>query len=160
MFDDGKGEPIPKDKAAEFHNIIAKGLFTYKRARPYIHLTIVALCTHVQKTTTANWKSMILMLKYINVTRKDKLVLSIENIHIIKWYAEAPFSVNPDFLIHTGGIRTLGGGATQYIYRKKNINAWSSTEVEIIGADDTSNMILWTQLLLEYQGYDIDKNRI
>ena len=44
------------------------------------------------------------------------------------------------------------------ISRKQKLNTRSSTESELVGADDASQLILWTQLFLEAQGYDIDRN--
>jgi len=41
---------------------------------------------------------------------------------------------------------------------KQKLNMRSSTEDELVAADDASTLILWTQLFLEAQGYDIKKN--
>ena len=38
------------------------------------------------------------------------------------------------------------------------MNTRSSTEAELIGADDLSVMMLWTKLFMEAQGYHIEKN--
>ena len=51
-----------------------------------------------------------------------------------------------------------GEGAVQSISRKQKLNMKSSTESELVGADDASVMIRWTKLFLEEQGYDIEKN--
>ena len=53
---------------------------------------------------------------------------------------------------------TFGGGAVQSISRKQKLNTRSSTEAELVGADDVSTLILWTKLFLEAQGYDVAKN--
>ena len=44
------------------------------------------------------------MLKYLNAPCKVKLVILAENIHLIKWYVDTSFYVNPDFKIHTGDV--------------------------------------------------------
>ena len=59
------------------------------------------------------------MIKYLNSTSKDNLFLLAENLHVIKWYLDAQFSVHPEFQIHTGGSMTLGVSAIQYISFKK-----------------------------------------
>jgi hypothetical protein len=42
--------------------------------------------------------------------------------------------------------------------RKQKLNTRSSTEAELVGADDAVTMILWTRLFLEEQGYNVGKN--
>jgi hypothetical protein len=71
---------------------------------------------------------------------------------------DAAFAVHPDFKSHTGGVMTFGGGAAQSISRKQKLNTRSSTESELVGADDLSVMILWTKLFMEEQGYKIVQN--
>ena len=57
------------------------------------------------------------------------------------------------------GLRvTLGKGCPITKSQKQKLNTRSSTEGELVGADDASQMILWTKLFMEAQGYDIDKN--
>ena len=38
------------------------------------------------------------------------------------------------------------------------MNTRSSTEAELVGADDAATMILWTGLFMEQQGYPLSKN--
>jgi len=53
---------------------------------------------------------------------------------------------------------TLGAGALQGLSRKQRMNTRSSTEGELVGADDASVLIMWTLLFMEAQGYEIEKN--
>jgi hypothetical protein len=105
-----------------------------------------------------DWAKLLRLLKYINGTRKEKLILTADNLHVIKWYVDASFAVHPDFKSHTGGMMTMGGGAVQSISRKQKLNTRSSTEAELVGADDAATLILWTRLFMQEQGYDVDKN--
>jgi hypothetical protein len=97
-------------------------------------------------------------MKYCNGTRQDKLILSSDNLHVIKWYVDSAFAVHPDFKSHTGAVMSYGGGMAQSISRKQKLNTKSSTEAELVGADDAATMILWTKFFMEAQGYKIDKN--
>jgi hypothetical protein len=97
-------------------------------------------------------------MKYCNGTRQDKLILSADDLHVIKWYVDAAFAVHPDFKSHTGAVMSYGGGSAQSISRKQKLNTRSSTEAELVGTDDVSIMILWTKLFMEAQGYKIEKN--
>jgi hypothetical protein len=99
-------------------------------------------------------------MKYLNGTRDLRLTLSADKLNCIKWYMDASFAVHPDFKSHTGTTMKFGDGegAPQSISRKQKLTTKSSTESELVGADDVSVMILWTKLFLEEQGFEIENN--
>ena len=72
---------------------------------------------------------------------------------MVSWWADAAFAVHPDMKSHTGGIMSLGKGAVQSISTKQKLNTKSSTEAELVGADDVLSHILWTKHFMEAQGY-------
>jgi len=53
---------------------------------------------------------------------------------------------------------TLGRGCVLNRSRKQKLNTRSSTEAELVGADDMSQLIFWTKLFMEAQGYEIKHN--
>jgi len=97
-------------------------------------------------------------MKYLNGTKDDKLLLTADDLRIMKWYVDASFAVHPDFKSHTGAVSTMGDGAIQSISRKQKINTKSSTEAELVAVDNILTMILWTQLFMESQGYELAQN--
>ena len=86
------------------------------------------------------------------------LTLSADDLCCIKWYINAAFAVHPDFKSHTGGNMTFGIGVVQSISQKQKLNMRSSTELELVGADDVAAPILWMKQFMEAQGYEIKKN--
>ncbi len=44
--------------------------------------------------------------------------------------------------------------------RKQRLNTKSSTEAEVVGVDDASSQILWTNYFLKAQGYYIDNTLV
>ena len=86
------------------------------------------------------------------------MILSADNLYVIKWYVDSSFVVHPDFCSHTGVIMTYGRGSLQSMSKKQKLNTRSSTKAELVGADDASTLILWTKLFMENQGYTIEKN--
>ena len=97
-------------------------------------------------------------MKYLNGMRKKTLNLSTDDLAIIKWYVDAAFAVHPNFKSHMGGNRTFGIGVVQSISQKQKLNMRSSTESELVGADNIAAQILWTKQFMEAQGYEIKKN--
>jgi hypothetical protein len=158
LFAEGKGPKLAKEQAEIFHTFVAKGLFACKRARPDIHTAIALLCTRVKSPNHDDWVKLVRLMKYLNGTREDKLILSTDNLHVIKWYVDASFAVHVDMKSHTGGVMTFGGGAAQSISRKQKLNTRSSCEAELVAADDAATMILWTKKFMEAQGHKIERN--
>ena len=96
-------------------------------------------------------------MEYLNGTKELKLRLRADNLRVIKWYVDASYAVHPDYKSHTGAVMTMGRGAVQAMSKKQKLNTRSSTEAELVGADDAATMILWTGLFMKDQGYTLEK---
>jgi len=158
LFAVGNDIKLDEKLAHEFHTFVAKGLFACKRARPDVHEVIAILATRVTSPNVDDWAKLELLMRFLNGTKDDDLTLSADNLNVIKWFVDASFGVHPDFKSHTGGVMTLGQGAVLSMSRKQKLNTRSSTEAELVGADDAATMILWTKLFMEAQGHEIDQN--
>jgi hypothetical protein len=158
LFSNPESPKLDKARAEIFHTIVAKGLFACKRARPDIHLPIAVLCTRVKAPTEDDWKKLKRLILFINGTVNDQLILAANDLHLVKWLVDASFAVHPDFRSQTGGSMTMGTGSPITMSRKQKLNTRSSTEAELVAADDMATMILWTQLFMDAQGYDITRN--
>ena len=154
---DAHGERLDSGKSDTFHTYVAKGLFACKRSRNDIMLAIGFLCTRVKAPDTDDWKKLIRLLRYLNHTKKLRLTLGADDLRITKWYSDAAFAVHPDMKSQTGGIMTFGKGAVQSLCRKQKLNTKSSTEAELVGADDVGTQLLWTKNFLKEQGYESDE---
>ena len=53
---------------------------------------------------------------------------------------------------------TFGKGAVQSLSKKQKLNTRSSTEAELVEADNVATQILWTKHFMEAQGYTIEDN--
>ena len=157
-FNKDESELLDKEMREKFHTIVAKGLYACKRARPDIHTAVANLTTRVRDPNEGDMKKLIRLLKYIKGTKKEKLTLSADNLHVMKWYVDSSFAEHPDFKSHTGATMTMGGVTPISTSCKQHLNTRSSTEAELVGVDDMSTMILWTKLFMEEQGYEVKKN--
>jgi hypothetical protein len=59
---------------------------------------------------------------------------------------------------HSGGGLSLGHRFPIMISTKQKLNTRSSTETEIVGADDFMPAIWWTRYFMKAQGYGIKDN--
>jgi hypothetical protein len=156
LFAQPESPMLGSDAHDTFH--MAKGLFLCKRARPDTQTAIAGLCTRVKEPTQDDWRKLLRYLRYLNGTRGDELILSADDLHVLKWYVDVGFAIHADFKSHTGGALTLGRGFPYDMSRKQKLNTRSSTDGEFVGADDLSQMIFWTAQFMEAQGYKIKDN--
>jgi hypothetical protein len=97
-------------------------------------------------------------MKYLRGTRTLPLILSANGSGILKWWVDASFAVHPNMRGHSGGGLSLGRGFPIVSSTKQKLNTRSSTETEIVGADDFMPAICWTRYFMEAQGYKIQDN--
>ena len=74
--------------------------------------------------------------------------------NVVKWWVDASFTVHLDMRSHTGGTMSLGTGAIFSCSSKQKLNTKSSTEAELVGANDMLPQVLWTKQFLKHQGYN------
>jgi hypothetical protein len=151
-----KTPKLDKAMGEEFHGTVAKLLFLTKRARPDLQPTVPFLCTRVKQPDQDDWKKLLRLLKYLELTAN--LILTLEadpddDVLHARWFPDAAFAVHPDFKSHTGAVLSFGKGATKTVSSKQRLNTRSSTEAELIGVDDIAPLAVWTMLFLEAQGY-------
>ena len=69
------------------------------------------------------------------------------------WFADTAFAVHEDMKSHTGYTMTLDKGTILLKLIKQKLNTKSSTEAELVAADDVTVPLLWSKWFMEEQGY-------
>jgi hypothetical protein len=100
------------------------------------------------------------VIKYLRGTRDLKLTLEADNTHVVKWWVDAAFAVHGDMRSQTGMTMSMGKGSIYASSLRQKLNTRSSTEAELVGADDAMGMILWTRLFLDGQGYKVQDTKL
>jgi hypothetical protein len=149
---------LVSNKAIEFHNIVAKTLYATKRARPDTCTAIAFLTTRVRGPDTDDWRKLVHLMKYLRGTRRLALILSADGSGILKWWIDAAFGVHPNMRGHSGGGLSLGRGFPTVGSTKQKLNTRSSTETEVVGADDFMPAVCWTRYFMQGQGYQVKDN--
>jgi hypothetical protein len=85
------------------------------------------------------------------------LVLRAGILNIIKWWVDASFATHDDCKGHTDATMSLGKGPIIRMSKKQNINTRSSTESELVIADDASPAMMWTRYFVEAQGFNVEE---
>jgi hypothetical protein len=86
------------------------------------------------------------------------LILSANGSSILKWWVDASFAVHPNMHGHSGGGLSLGRVFAIVSSTNQKLKARSSTETEIVGADDFMPAICWMRYFMKAQGYGVKDN--
>ena len=116
------------------------------------------LTTRVKKPDEDDWGKLRRCLSYLEGTMYVKLTLEVNDLRVIEWWVDASYTTHDDFKGHSGGMMSLGKGATTSASNKQKINVGSSTEGEIVGTHDFLGKIMWAKYFIEAQGYTVDQN--
>jgi hypothetical protein len=101
-------EKLKQDKAVEFHNLIAKILYSTKRSRLDTCTVIAFLTTRVQSPAKDYWNKLVYLMRYTRGTITMLLILSANVSGILKWWVDASFAVHPNMRGHSGVGLSLG----------------------------------------------------
>ena len=156
----GDDKRLGEARAKAFHRCVARLLFMCKRSRPDIQQAISFLTKRVREPTDADWKKLMRLLRFLNVTRKECLTLSMDDAKIVKWWVDGSFAVHPDMKSQTGATMSLGRGSVYSTSVTQRLNTKSSTETELVAVDDIMPQLLWTMYFLGEQGYTVGKSRL
>jgi hypothetical protein len=151
-------EKLAQAKVVEFHNLVAKTLYATKRARPDTCTAIAFLTMRVREPDKDDWTKVVHLMRYIRGNSTMPLILSANGNDILKWWVDASFTVHPNMRSHSGGGLSLGRGFPIVGSTKQKLNTQSSTETEIVGADDFMPDICWTRYFMKAQGYGVKDN--
>ncbi len=95
------------------------------------------------------------MFKYVHGTLYLPLVLEGGDVGVINWWLDVFFVIHPYFKSHSGDAMSLGKGTIPAGAKKQKINTKSTTKSEIMGVDDFSGQILWTNYFMKMHGYKV-----
>jgi hypothetical protein len=151
-------EKLAQAKAVEFHNLVAKTVYATKRAKPDTCTAIAFLTMRVREPDKDDWTKFVHLMRYTRGTYTMPLILSANGSGTLRWWVDAFFAVHPNMRGHSGGGLSLGRGFPIVSSTKQNLNTRSSTETEIVGADEFMPVICWTRYSMKAQGYGVKDN--
>ena len=133
-----------------------KGMFEAKRARQDVLPVIIFLLSRTTTPNKGDWKKLIILMNFLNKTRKDVDTLEAGNTQKADWYIDAAFTVHNDFKIHTGAGFNIGKWIVTSIYTKQKVNTRSLTASELVGVDNVISKVIWTKLFTKAQDFIIE----
>ena len=138
-----------------FHSTFAKLLWIGKKAIPDTLVALSFLGKRTEKADLDVWKKLIRLLSYLKGTSELRLKLGVDEINVVKWWADSSFGVHRDLKSHSGAMGSLGRGAFYPTSKAQKHNTTSSTEAEVVAAAEIVPQMIWTSSFLKNQGYDV-----
>ena len=77
------------------------------------------------------------------------LTLEADNTHVVKWWVDAAFAVQPDMKSKTGSTMSLWKVHIYYLLVCQKLNTNRSTKAKLLGVSNVMNMVLWKIYFLE-----------
>ena len=110
-----------------FYTCMRKSFLIVKWSRPEIQPNISVLLRRVRDPSVQDIEKLVRLCKYLNWTTDLHLVLSIDDMKLVKWYIDASYVVHEDFCLHSGLVTNFGQGSTISSYLKQKLNTRSLT---------------------------------
>ena len=158
LFDEvPNDELLPEHERERFHKFVAKLLYLTRRTRPDIGVATVYLCTKVQRATVGDQAKLDRVMRYLNNTQDQSVVLEAaegEQLMLLA-FIDASFGVHVDGKSHSGMFVTLGRGPILVRSSKQKMVTRSSTEAELVALSDNVNYVVWIRDFIIGQGYEI-----
>jgi hypothetical protein len=89
----------------------------------------------------------------LNGTKHLKLMLTVENLRLLKWYVDGSHNVHWDCTGHGGAMFTMEKGLKSIYSRKIKLNTRSSMETELLAVNMYMPKMLWSLNFIQAQGY-------
>jgi hypothetical protein len=147
----GESVLLEEKRAIAFHHCVAHLLFASVRARKDMQPAVAFLTTRVRdpdEDDEDDWLKLKRLLRYVRGVIHMPLIL---RPNVIEWWVDASFATHDNFRGHTGATMSLGKGSVIGMSKKQKNNTRSSTESELVGADDDIPQMMWTRYFLEGQ---------
>ena len=99
---------LERQRAKEFHNMVAQRLHVIKQSRADIQPAMAFMCTRVKDPDEDDWKKLCGLIAYLKDMLDSCLTLKANQHKILAWHVDASHGAHADDKGHTGGALTMG----------------------------------------------------
>ena len=135
-------------------SLLMSAMYLAKRARPDILTPVCILSSRAQEPTTNDMKCLMRVFGYLKGTTDLGLVVKPDSL-LLHYWVDASYNLHSDSRGHTGIVATIGKyNAANYVRsQKQKIHTRSSTEAELVAADEAVLHLMWIILIFDALGY-------
>ena len=107
-------------RVQEFHHFISQLLFTFMICKKDIQTAVAFLMTWVRSPDEDDWKKLRHLPKYVKCTIRLLLILSADNLNVLKWWVDASYAAHDHMRRHNGATLSMVRGLVLSISKIKN----------------------------------------
>jgi hypothetical protein len=146
------GNALDPTSHSYVRSMVARILYLAKKMRPDLLLAVSILASRVNEYNDDDLKKLCKLLGYIKATKTQKLRLKAEHSTKLYCYVDASYAIHSDARSHTAFGLTLGKGIFMAKSSKQRLVTRSSTEAELVAANEAVGHVLWTINFMESLG--------
>ena len=106
---------LSESRRERLRSIVSQLLGVCKRGRPDVDIAVAYLCTMVSKSTTDDWKRLRRLLHFLQTTKDDEIIISVQSLKELYPWTDASCAVHPNMRSHTGGTMSLSRGVIMMV---------------------------------------------
>jgi len=139
----------PCEDRREFVSIVMSLMYLARYTRPDILMVVTYLATKCQAPTRHDYLAARWVLRYVKGTKNMGLTFKAQKLSDLnlEFYADASHLLHADGYGHSGMLAMLGGTIVMFRSVKQKLVARSSSEAELIAAEECATYVVWMRLL-------------
>ncbi|GBN90327.1 Retrovirus-related Pol polyprotein from transposon TNT 1-94 [Araneus ventricosus] len=139
-----EGEDYLLPNNTQYRKAVGALLYIATVSRPNIAVAVNILNRRNEKPRERDWKAVKRIIRYLKTTAELKLIINMDKEPILTAFCDADWANDKsDRKSTSGSVFKLGNCTIQWMSKRQNCVALSSTEAEYVSAANTAQVVVW-----------------
>ncbi|GBN19276.1 Copia protein [Araneus ventricosus] len=139
---EGEDDILPNN--TQYRKAVGALLYIATVSRPDIAVAVNILSRRNEKPRERDWNAVKRIIRYLKTTAELKLIINMDKEPILTAFCDADWANDKsDRKSTSGSVFKLGNCTIQWMSKRQNCVALSSTEAEYVSAANTAQVIVW-----------------
>ncbi|GBN12713.1 Retrovirus-related Pol polyprotein from transposon TNT 1-94 [Araneus ventricosus] len=139
---EGEDDLLPNN--TQYRKAVGALLYIATVSRPDIAVAVNILSRRNEKPRERDWNAVKRIIRYLKTTAELKLIINVDKEPILTAFCDADWANDKsDRKSTSGSVFKLGNCTIQWMSKRQNCVALSSTEAEYVSAANTAQVVVW-----------------
>ncbi|GBM97221.1 Retrovirus-related Pol polyprotein from transposon TNT 1-94 [Araneus ventricosus] len=139
---EGEDDILPNN--TQYRKAVGALLYIATVSRPDIAVAVNILSRRNEKPRERDWNAVKRIIRYLKTTAELKLIINMDKEPILTAFCDADWANDKsDRKSTSGSVFKLGNCTIQWMSKRQNCVALSSTEAEYVSAANTAQVVIW-----------------